>query len=218
MAPTTVNTFNLRSILEKEKLNGINFIDWYRNLRIILKQEKNKYVLEQPYPEELVECSSAADKCAYEKHTNDALDVGCLMLATMNSELQKQYEDTDAFNMIVGLCGMFENQARAERYNISKSLYVCKLAEGSPVSPHVIKIIGYIESLKRLGFPLKPELATNVILQSLPASFEPFIMNFHMNNMIKTLAELHGMLKTAEESIKKSFNHVMMIQKERKRK
>uniref|UniRef100_A0A0A9EHZ6 Uncharacterized protein n=1 Tax=Arundo donax TaxID=35708 RepID=A0A0A9EHZ6_ARUDO len=43
-------------------------------------------------------------------------------------------------------------------------------------------------------------------------------MNFHMNNMVKTLAELYGMLKTAEESIKKSSNHVMMIQKERKRK
>uniref|UniRef100_A0A0A9FTU0 Uncharacterized protein n=1 Tax=Arundo donax TaxID=35708 RepID=A0A0A9FTU0_ARUDO len=37
MAPTAVNTFNLRFILEKEKLNRTNFIDWYRNLRIVLK-------------------------------------------------------------------------------------------------------------------------------------------------------------------------------------
>ena len=38
MAPTTTSapTFNLRSILEKEKLNGTNFIDWFRNLRIVL--------------------------------------------------------------------------------------------------------------------------------------------------------------------------------------
>jgi hypothetical protein len=45
--------------------------------------------------------------------------------------------------MIQGLCGMFENQARAERYNISKALFACKLAEGSPISPHVIKMMGY---------------------------------------------------------------------------
>ena len=43
-------------------------------------------------------------------------------------------------------------------------------------------------------------------------------MNFHMNSMDKTLVELHGMLKTAEESIKKSSNHVMMVQKDKKRK
>jgi hypothetical protein len=32
----------------------------------------------------------------------------------------------------------------------------------------------------------------------------------------KFVAELHGMLKTVEESIKKKLNHVMMVQKEKK--
>jgi hypothetical protein len=32
--------------------------------------------------------------------------------------------------MIQGLRGMFENQARVERYNISKALFACKLVEG----------------------------------------------------------------------------------------
>jgi hypothetical protein len=27
-------------LLEKEKLNGANFMDWYRNMRIVLRQEK----------------------------------------------------------------------------------------------------------------------------------------------------------------------------------
>lgn len=34
-----------------------------------------------------------------------------------------------------------------------------------------------------------------------------------MNCMNKTLAELHGMLKGVEESIKKNATHVMMMQK-----
>jgi hypothetical protein len=55
--------------------------------------------------------------------------------------------------------------------------------------------------LDRLGFELHPDLASDVILQSLPASYEPFILNFQMNGLDKTLSELHGMLKTAEESI-----------------
>jgi hypothetical protein len=82
---------------------------------------------------------------------------------------------------------------------------VCKLAEGSPVSSHVIKMMGYIETLTKFGCEIKNDLATDVILQSLPTSYESFIMNFHMNDMEKTVAELHGMLKTAEDSIKKNL-------------
>src|SRR6266498_4442961 len=114
--------------------------------------------------------------------------------------------------MITELRIMFENQARVERY--SKSSICVQLTEGSPVSPHVIKMIGYIENLEKLGFLVTPKLATYVFLQSLPASFEPFIMNFHMVGMVKNMIELHGMLKTAEESIKKNNNHVMMVQKD----
>ena len=138
---------------------------------------------------------------AYEKHCNIMTSVSCLMLTTMSSELKKHYENADAHTMIQGLREMFENQTRAERYNVSSSLFACKLTEGSPVSPHVIKMIGYIESLERLGSPLNADLAIDVILQSLPLSYKQFIMNFHMNSMEKTLSKLHGMLKTAEEII-----------------
>jgi hypothetical protein len=41
-------------------------------------------------------------------------------------------------------------------------------------------------------------------------------MIFYMNSMEKTVTELHGMLKTVEGSIKNS-NHVMMVQKEKKK-
>jgi len=184
-------------VLEKEKLNGANFIDWYRNLRIVLRNEKKEYVLEQPYPDDLPDGANAAARRAYEKHCNDSLEVSCLMLATMSSDLQKHYENADAHTMIQGLREMFGNQARAERYNVSSSLFACKLTEGSQVSPHVVKMIGYIESLERLGSPLNADLAIDVILQSLPPSYKQFIMNFHMNSMEKTLSELHSMLKTA---------------------
>jgi hypothetical protein len=71
---------------------------------------------------------------------------------------------------------------------------VCKLAEDSPISPHVTKIMGYIETLTKLGCEIKDDLATDVILQSLSVSYESFIMNFHMNGIEKIVTELHGML------------------------
>jgi hypothetical protein len=42
-------------------------------------------------------------------------------------------------------------------------------------------------------------------------------MNFHMNGMEKTMAKLHGMHKIFEDSIKKNPNHVMIVQKEKKK-
>jgi hypothetical protein len=42
-------------------------------------------------------------------------------------------------------------------------------------------------------------------------------MNFHMNSIYKTTVELHEMLKTTKDSIKKNPNHVMMVEKEKKK-
>ena len=54
MTSNTTSNLSLRSILEKDKLNGTNFLNWYRNLRIILKQERKEYILDQPIPNESV--------------------------------------------------------------------------------------------------------------------------------------------------------------------
>jgi hypothetical protein len=48
-------------------------------------------------------------------------------------------------------------------------------------------------------------------------SYESLIINFHINGMEKTVAELHEMLEIVEDSIKKNPNHVMMFQKEKKK-
>ena len=51
MASNISQPFSLRFVLEKD--NGINFIDSSRNLRSVLKQEKNLEVPNQALPNEL---------------------------------------------------------------------------------------------------------------------------------------------------------------------
>ncbi|XP_012703656.1 uncharacterized protein LOC105914961 [Setaria italica] len=150
MSTSNNSDFNLQSVLDKKKLNGANFIDWYRNLRIVLRKEEIDYVLEPPYPDDPPTDANVVAHRAYQKHLDAALNVSYLLLATMSPNLQKQYELVDAHTMIEELRRMFENQAKTEKYNISKSLFACKLDEGSPLSPHVIKMIGYIETLEKL--------------------------------------------------------------------
>ncbi|KAK8659842.1 hypothetical protein V6N13_030034 [Hibiscus sabdariffa] len=68
------NTISLRLLLEKEKLNGINFLDWFHNLRIVLKQETNEYAIEEPVPNEPGANAPRADKDKFKKHMDDMLD------------------------------------------------------------------------------------------------------------------------------------------------
>ena len=75
---TNVQTLSLRSVLEKDKLTGTNFLDWYRNLRIVLTQERKLYVLENPIPEQPAANAPRAQRDAYEKHQSDSVDVACL--------------------------------------------------------------------------------------------------------------------------------------------
>jgi hypothetical protein len=91
MAPSTTTSFTLRSILEKDRLNGTNYTDWIRNLRIVLRAEKKKDVLDTPLPEEPADDATAAVKNAYKKARNNNLEVSCLMLACMDPKLQMQF-------------------------------------------------------------------------------------------------------------------------------
>ncbi|KAK8590369.1 hypothetical protein V6N13_057262 [Hibiscus sabdariffa] len=64
-------------------------------------------------------------------------------------------------------------------------------------------MMGYIQTLEKLGFALNDELAIDVVLQSLPDSFNQFVLNFNMNEINKTLPQLLGMLRTAEGNMKR---------------
>ena len=154
MAPSSLpqlSSFALRMILEKDKLNGTNFTNWYLNLIIVLRQEKKDRVLDNLIPDEPTDDESTTVCNAYRRARVELTEISCLMLAHMEPELQSQLEDVEAYDMIIALKSMFETQARTERYNVSRALLGCKLKEGDPPSPHVIKMVGYVQSLERLG-------------------------------------------------------------------
>ncbi|KAJ9538129.1 hypothetical protein OSB04_030862 [Centaurea solstitialis] len=203
MANTVTNTNNLslRSILEKDKLTGANFLDWERNLMIVLRHERKWYVLEEPLGEAPPANATANVRNAYRKHSDDLLDVGCLMLATMSPDLQTGLINTNAYDIIRQLRDMFQTQARTERYDATRAFNACKMAKGTSVSDHVMKMKKHIDHLERLGHPVPLQLATDTILNSLSEDYKQFVINYNMNNMEKTIAELHSMLKTAELSM-----------------
>ncbi|KAJ0556119.1 hypothetical protein HanIR_Chr07g0310081 [Helianthus annuus] len=206
----TVCNLSLRTILEKDRLNHNNFMDWFRNLRIVLKQEKISYVLDDPIPDQPDE----EDVEAYNdwvKYTEDSMQALCLMLGTMIPEIQKDFEHHGAYDMITQLKEMFLQQARVERFETVRALHACRMEETQSVSSYVLKMKSHIDRLERLNCLVSKELATDLILNSLTKKFESFVMNYNMNGWDKSIGELHAMLKTAEAGMGKKALHVLTI-------
>ncbi|KAL8116619.1 hypothetical protein AgCh_022965 [Apium graveolens] len=114
------NTLSVRSVLEKDKLTGgNNYLDWQRNLRIVLRQERKLHVIDIPPPGPLPEGATADERAARTRDENDANNVACLILATMSVELQRQHVHMDAYTINEHLQSMFASQTHQERFNTS---------------------------------------------------------------------------------------------------
>jgi len=205
------SALSLRSILDAHKLTGPNFADWLRNLRIVLRVEKLEYVLDSPKPTKPASDAHNDEHVVYRKWIDDANVAQCIMLASMNIELQKQHEHMDAHTILMHLQELYDVAGRTARYEISKELFGCRMSEGSSVNDHVLKMINLIERLGQLGFAMDGELSQDLVLQSLPSSFSQFVVNFHMNKLDVSLPELHNMLKTAESNFPPKKSSVLLI-------
>ena len=86
------------------------------------------------------------------------------------------------------------------------------MEENSSVSEHILKMSGYNNHLIQLGGNLPDDSVIDRVPQSLPPSYNGFVMNYNMQGMNKTIPELFAMLKTAEVEIKKE-HQVLMVNK-----
>ena len=75
----------LATILNPNKLNGDNYVDWKRNLHIVLTAEKIGYVLTDPYHNAPLEDASDEDKKAYEAWKAHDEYAKCIILASMEN-------------------------------------------------------------------------------------------------------------------------------------
>ena len=135
------------------------------------------YVLDGPLPPKPAETAAADIQNVWATKDDDYNLVQCLMLSCMSAELQKRFEFHNSFDMIKDLDALYKETARSERFDIMKAVMDCKMAEGSSVGEHVVKMIGYTERLKTLEFPIPPAHMMDMLLSSLPPSYDGFIMN-----------------------------------------
>ncbi|KAL2226616.1 UNVERIFIED_CONTAM: hypothetical protein Sindi_2020300 [Sesamum indicum] len=77
------------------------------------------------------------------------------------------------------------------------------MTEGSSVHEHGINMLPPMEKLEDLQAGLDNDTYIDVILQLLPPSYDPFLVNYNMNGLEKTINELINMLVQYEATTKK---------------
>ena len=75
---------NLRNILKSNKLTGPNFLDWIRNLKIILQFEKLLFILDEAIPKVPPVDAPNEVYTAYNQYRDAEEMATCLMLACMS--------------------------------------------------------------------------------------------------------------------------------------
>ncbi|KAI3778460.1 hypothetical protein L2E82_07787 [Cichorium intybus] len=167
-----------------------------------LRFEHKEYVLETELVEIDPDNATPEEIAQYSKHSDDATKVACIMIATMNPELQRIYEDYWPYEMHKELAEKFRKQERIERRKVVKAFTNAKPKDGESICNHVQRMQGYMERLRKLEMPVHEDLAVDIVLNSLPSSYDQFTLAYHLNNSQATLAELHRMLRTAEDGMK----------------
>ncbi|KAG6531274.1 hypothetical protein ZIOFF_005078 [Zingiber officinale] len=197
-------------ILDAHKLFGFNYLDWLRNLKIVLNFEKLTYVLEHSPPAGVNDDATEEEKITLQKWRDDDLKVKYYMIASMSDELQKQYKNlSHAYEIHVRLDKLYGAKSRIRRYQILGDLIQTRMIEGSSVHDHVVKMINMVEKLEDLGIGMDSHLYIDLILQSLPESFSQFITNFLKNGIETSLRGLLNMLSNAELTTKREASGML---------
>ncbi|GJW04794.1 zinc finger, CCHC-type containing protein [Tanacetum coccineum] len=214
MTTSVINNSVFRGFFEKQKLTGPNFIDWYRQLRIVLSVEDKLNYLEHLIPVAPVAAQAGQQVApealaAHAAWVKGSKEIARLMLMTMESDIQRNLENLGAYEMLQELKTMFAQLAEQELLQTMREFHSCKHEEGQSVSSYVLKMKYYIDNLERLGHPVSLGLGVSLILIFLRKEFDSFVLNYNMHSMGKTINELHAMLKLHEQTLPKNNAHAL---------
>ena len=79
-----------------------------------------------------------------------------------------------------------------------RALLNTKMAKGTPVWNHVLKMIAHLNELEILGAEIDGETQVDIVLMSLPKSFKNFCLSYTISKRTNSLAELLKELQAVE--------------------
>ncbi|XP_057962258.1 uncharacterized protein LOC131153822 [Malania oleifera] len=170
-------TFNpLVVILKENKLVEPNYIDWERNLDIVLTAEEYKYVLTEIRDQtreilqpDLRAILQQAPSLPSRYTTHEEFKYVLVEVCPRKPDEGETDEESQAYQKWIktnemNLKEMLGDQNRAARRTAMKELINTTIVEGSPVTDHDLKMISLLNKLEILGAEIGGETQVDIIL------------------------------------------------------
>lgn len=75
----------------------------------------------------------------------------------------------------------YHQSARQEKYEIISSMVTARMKDGEPITSHLQKTQRFMDRLLKLNVDFPEDMTIDIILHSLPHSYDQFRMSYHMN-------------------------------------
>ena len=195
------NLINL--ILTINKLIGPNYVDWKRNLDIVLTSEEIKWVIKEISLSTPNEHSTQEEKDNYHSWQRADQKTKCIILGSLDNVLQHQHVFMPTtYDILVSLHEMFGGKGRPTKQVALKAIMDTKILEGTPIRDHMIRMIRLFNQMKIIGDKMNGETQVDTFLETLSDSFKQFKLNYNMNKMVMSLIELMRELQMVEGILK----------------
>ncbi|XP_074297608.1 uncharacterized protein LOC141628350 [Silene latifolia] len=205
-APSLTTVSWLRSFMERFKLekNCSNFTDWEAQLRLAAEGDDKLKYLTEASPVTPIARSTPAVREAFETYQKESAAVKNVLIFSMEPNLQRSaIKMSTAYEIYTRLVTMFSRAPRIIQYEAASQFFDLNIKEGQKLSPHVLKMIEYVETLKLQGVDIPEQLVIDRVLHSLSCikGYIQLRVNYNMQYLKTDLHELYNMLVQAKKDM-----------------
>ena len=194
---------NAQTVMDDKLLTGPNFLDWLKNLRIVLNEEELAYVITKPIPGSLTADALESVHRAYKKHLVDSARARLIIHTSMSLEFQRRYKIEDAYSIVRHLREHYNEQAAFEGFKVTRFFFSSKMEVVTSPVQYALQMYNHIKRLDQLGHWMDPKLSIDLILARLPDSFAQFVLDYEKVHKVPTIPELINVLEMAEGKMAK---------------
>ncbi|XP_043700979.1 uncharacterized protein LOC122651596 [Telopea speciosissima] len=189
----------LLTLINDYKLKGPNYNDWHRSLSTVLDEVAPQKSIDDDYDQhEAYEYFYLCDSKAM-----------LYILGSVDKSITDSVKGiTSAKGVMDKLKELFSQTDVHEHHELVGFIHNTKMKEGTPIIDHVMKMRNLFEKLKTLDTSFTLKYKRNVIFNSLPIAYSPFVCNFNMNRLDVELTEVGNMLQEVEKAFKKEKGEV----------
>lgn len=158
----------MSNLYQIQKLNDNNYGSWNVQMRLVLVQSELWPYVANGMPASLMNDTPEMANWV----TKEAMAIGRILLSIEPTQFWYVKNCTTASEVWIRLKCVHRPMGPAQKLKAVNKLFEFKMKEGSRLTEHISAVNTLVENVRSVGVSISEELATCILLASLPSSFE----------------------------------------------